>query len=79
MLNPQFKMNPQFQVEVTAPDTNEKEGLLVVGLMQNENRRRRKEDGSAALNFIGYYIFDVRTHYAYYFTLYIFEYCLFFI
>lgn len=60
-------MNPQLQVEVTAPDTNEKEGLLVVGLMQNENRRRRKEDGSAALNFIGYYIFDVRTLYVYFF------------
>lgn len=61
MLNPQFKMNPQFQVEVTAPDTNEKDGLLVVGLMQNENRKLRKEDGSTALNFVGYYIFDVRT------------------
>lgn len=53
-----FAMNPQFHVEVTAPDTDHKSGLLVVGLMQKDNRKKRREEG-IGLNFIGYWIYEV--------------------
>ena len=53
-----FAMNPQFHVEVTAPDTDHKSGLLVVGLMQKDNRKKRREEG-IGLNIIGYWIYEV--------------------
>ena len=53
-------MNPQFQVEVTVPDTNEKEGTLIVALMQRVDRTNLKDAGSHC-NYIGYAIFQVLT------------------
>ena len=62
MRNPQFSMNPQFRMEVVAPQKeNEDEGLLVVGLMQKDDRMKRIETG-IDLNYIGYCIFDVCIH-----------------
>ena len=51
-------MNPQFQVTVTVPESKE-EGLLLVAVMQRDDRKRRRETGSE-LNYIGYWIFEVR-------------------
>lgn len=50
-------MNPQFQVELGAPDTNEKEGMLVIGLMQKDDRQKRLET-QEELTPIGYFLFD---------------------
>lgn len=52
-----FAMNPQFHVEVTVPDANEKEGLLVVGLMQKDDRKKRRDTGADLLS-IGYMIYE---------------------
>ena len=52
-----FAMNPQFHVEVTTPDANEKEGLLVVGLMQRDDRKKRRDTGTD-LRSIGYMIYE---------------------
>ena len=49
-------MNPQFQVEIGS-DTNEKEAMLVVGVMQKDDRMKRLETG-AEIPAIGYFIFD---------------------
>ena len=55
-------MNPQFQVTVTLPESKD-EGLLVVAVMQRDDRKRRRETGSE-LNYIGYWIFEVRRIYS---------------
>ena len=50
-------MNPQFQVTVTMPNSNE-EGLLLIAIMQRDDRKKRRETG-AEFNYIGYWIFQV--------------------
>ena len=57
MRNPLFPMNPQFRMEVVAPQNeDEEEGVLIVGLMQKDDRMKRIETG-IDLNYIGYCIF----------------------
>ena len=52
-----FAMNPQFQVTVTMPNSNE-EGLLLIAIMQRDDRKKRRETG-AEFNYISYWIFQV--------------------
>ena len=62
MRNPLFSINPQFRMEVVAPQNeDENEGILVVGLMQKDDRMKRIDTG-IDLNYIGYCIFDVCIH-----------------
>lgn len=53
-----YAMNPQFQVEVTVPEKDVKEGTLIVALMQRLDRKYLKDTGSQC-NYIGYAIFQV--------------------
>ena len=54
-----FYTNPQFRISVEDPDSEDEDGTgtVIVGLMQ-KNRRRLKREGKGNLS-IGYYIFDV--------------------
>ncbi len=53
-----FATNPQFSVEITKPDIGEEHGMLIVGLMQKDDRRKRAETG-ADLFSVGYMIYEV--------------------
>lgn len=55
-----FWTNPQYRVNIVAPDSDDEsgEGTLVVGLMQKERRKLRRE-GKENLT-IGYAVYKVR-------------------
>lgn len=60
-----FWTNPQYRVEVTDPDEGDDDnaGTIIVGLMQKERRKKRKE--GIDLLTMGYAIYQVRLHVVY--------------
>ena len=52
-------MNPQFRIDVVDPDEGDEEnkGTVIIGLMQKDMRRRRKEGENNKT--IGYSLYEV--------------------